>query len=117
MLIALLKATEPLAVVDERSNPCVLVFTISVPVFESIAGFLPSKPNCNGTKNFLCCKAELVKVICSVTSANVDTPISEASVVPTWSSRLMVTLLPKGVEVTGIGDKYCLDISFEKSKP
>ena len=40
--IALLNATEPEAVAELKSNPCVLVAEMFVPDFLSIAGFWPS---------------------------------------------------------------------------
>ena len=53
MSIARLKATEPVAVAELKSNPCVLFDAIFVPDFLSTAGSNPSNPSWKGTANFL----------------------------------------------------------------
>ena len=42
--IALLYATEPLAVADEQSNPITLAAVISPAVFDAFPGTVPSNP-------------------------------------------------------------------------
>ena len=81
------------------------MFTISVPVLYLLAGLWPSKPNWNGTTNFLCCTAEFDNDILVDAFANVE-PNVLASALPVKSSSDIVTLLPLP-EPTGIGAKYC----------
>jgi hypothetical protein len=78
---------------------------IDEPTLYGVAGFFPSKPNCRGTINFLCCIAEFVNDIFVELLAKVDTPRSvPASSLPKTSSKLIDTLAPL-VAVDGIGDK------------
>ncbi len=58
------------------SNPCVFVFTMFEPTLTSSAGFLPSKPPCIGTINFLCATEPVDKL-------SVTTSLTAGSVIPT----------------------------------
>ena len=114
-LIARLNTTEPLDSELVISNPCEFAATISVPVFLGAAGLNPSNPPWKGTTNFLCLICESANVIFSLASENVE-PNVVASACPSWSSKLIVVLFPTPAPTAGFV-KYCLFVSFAKSKP
>ena len=59
--IAFLNAIVPVAVLDDKSNPCEFPALILFPVDTTLFGLNPSKPPWNGTKNL----RELIEVTAS----------------------------------------------------
>ena len=71
--ICLAYATEPLAVADDKSKPCEFPELKSEPLLIAVAGFIPSNPSWNPTKN--CAKEEPTDNVPPLDASNPNTEL------------------------------------------